>query len=222
MGQFQFRGVFLHNTAGNYWTCCKLITLCFNNGAQIGGATVVRTTEALGSAKYGFRTGAFTDHITFTGSAGRNVPLLQADTLDLDKTATVTAAVVTTGGGSDLFYNPIPAEFFEVATTKPNAVIVVNGINAECATNRDISSFGYDITFDPFYSVDPAIALDCKGDPNKAGCKFEYSAADCTFKYEESSTPKITKVTTSGAGNDAVAGDEVTIEGTGFTGQYPV
>lgn len=38
---------------------------------------------------------------------------------------TVDVNVLTDGGGNDLYYNPIPADFFERKTSKPQAVITV-------------------------------------------------------------------------------------------------
>ena len=182
----------------------------------VRGVAVTKTPSMVGSQVFGYATGGAAYALTFTGASGRNVPLVQArTTLLLPATATVTAALVTTGGGPDLFYSPVPAEFFEVASQQPNAVVKVNGVNAECATNRDISRFKYDKTFDPYYNIDPTASVDCRSDPTTPGCAFGYpTPPDCSFSYSAARTPAITLVTTARAGNQAVAGDDVTIEGT--------
>ena len=87
---------------------------------------------------------------------------------------TTTVAAITDGGGNDLYYDPIPADFFERVVDKPQAVITVNGINAECATHRDVSGPSYDKTFDPYYAIDKAVQQDCNGDPSIKGCSFSY------------------------------------------------
>ena len=53
--------------------------------------------------------------------------------------------VNTQGGGDDLFYDPIPANLFEVRNPSPNAVVTVNGYTAECSTNRAFSDESYDV-----------------------------------------------------------------------------
>ena len=51
---------------------------------------------------------------------------------------------------------------------------------------------------------------------------FRYATPDCSFVYDASYTPEITAVTTTRFNNEAVAGDEVIIEGTGFVGSNTV
>lgn len=98
----------------------------------------------------------------------------------------------------------------------------VNGIKAECATNRDVFGPNYDKTFDPYYAIDKATERECNGDPTKGNCSFAYSSPDCSFVYDPSFTPVISKVTTSQANNEANAGDEIVIHGTGFLGSPTV
>ena len=125
---------------------------------------------------------------------------------------------LTDGGQDDLYYSPIPSDFFEVRTELPNAHIAINGITAECSTHRSITGEKYDESFPPFYAIDRDIEMNCMGDPSAEDCYFDYDRPDCSFVYDPARTPIITGVITEREGNTAVFGDQLTINGTGFEG----
>lgn len=116
----------------------------------------------------------------------------------------ITVRTLRNGTGTDFFYDPIPDYMFEVPATTGQAVVTVNGITAQCSTDREFIGQWWD----PYYETN---AYDSN----------TYSAAlnryhNCSFSYSTVATPMVFNSSTGTSGNVATVGTEVTITGSGF------